>query len=75
MFLAEKIQSTIGVDQDLWCYAKGMDSNNGCSTVGITFYAWDFVGQVSNKCCIDYVCNILYNYVGTILHCSPVFCH
>ena len=43
----EEIQSTIGIDQDLWCYAKDMDVVRGISnTIGITFYVWDFAGQV-----------------------------
>ena len=39
----EKVQSTIGIDQDLWCYAK---SKNVSKTITITFYVWDFAGQV-----------------------------
>ena len=43
----EEIQSTIGIDLDLWCYAKNMDAERGIShTIGITFYVWDFAGQV-----------------------------
>ena len=45
-FITDEIQSTIGVDLDLWCYAKDMDNDNGSSNVAITFYAWDFAGQV-----------------------------
>ena len=44
----EEIQSTVGIDQDLWCYAKNMDVQRGISDkIAITFYAWDFAGQVS----------------------------
>ena len=43
----EEIQSTVGIDQDLWCYAKNMDAESGTSKkIPITFYAWDFAGQV-----------------------------
>lgn len=45
-FTADEIQSTIGVDQDLWCYAKDMDNGGRGSGTPITFYAWDFAGQV-----------------------------
>ena len=41
------IKSTIGVDQDLWCYAKDMDKEDRTGSCNaIAFYAWDFAGQV-----------------------------
>jgi len=44
---SEEILSTVGIDQDLWCYAKNMDTERGISNmIPITFYAWDFAGQV-----------------------------
>ena len=44
----DEIQSTIGIDQDLWCYSKGMD-NDAASSDGITFFAWDFAGEVCKQ--------------------------
>ena len=44
---SDTIQSTVGIDQDLWCYAKNMDQRGISNTIGITFYVWDFAGQVS----------------------------
>ena len=41
------IRSTVGIDQDLWCYAKSMDSEDGSHHTAIAFYAWDFAGQAS----------------------------
>ena len=44
---SEEIQSTIGIDLDLWCYKKNMDVVRGISNaISITFYVWDFAGQV-----------------------------
>ena len=45
----EEIQSTVGIDQDLWCYAKNMDVERGIfDKIAITFFAWDFAGQVAS---------------------------
>ena len=41
-----EIRSTVGIDQDLWCYAKSMDNEDGSEHTAIAFYAWDFAGQV-----------------------------
>ena len=43
---SDEIQSTVGIDQDLWCYAKNMDTEEETNTIAITFYVWDFAGQV-----------------------------
>ena len=44
---SEEIQSTIGIDLDLWYCAKNMDAERGIShTISITFYVWDFAGRV-----------------------------
>ena len=40
---AEEIQSTIGIDQVIWYCTKSKDVSD---TIGITFYVWDFAGQV-----------------------------
>ena len=42
----EEIQSTIGIDQDIWYCTKSKDVSNS-ESIGITFYVWDFAGQVS----------------------------
>ena len=45
--IENEIRSTVGIDRDLWCYAKNMDSENGTQYTAIAFYAWDFAGEVS----------------------------
>jgi len=64
--VTDKIQSTIGVDQDLWCYSKNMDDVSD----GITFFAWDFAGEVECilNCLADVYC--LYYRRSTLLHIS-----
>ena len=45
------VQHTIGVDQDVWYYSKSQDepARDECSVHKlITFYTWDFAGQVSS---------------------------
>ena len=44
--IENEIRSTVGIDQDLWCYAKSMDNEDGSEHTAIAFYAWDFAGQV-----------------------------
>lgn len=48
MCTENETQSTVGIDQDLWCYAKNMDSENGTEHTAISFYAWDFAGEASS---------------------------
>ena len=44
-FLELDFQQTIGVDQDVWYYSTSHD--DPCSEEKmITFYTWDFAGQV-----------------------------
>ena len=47
LYVADRIQSTIGIDQDLWCYAKGMNTEGGSQHTAIAFYAWDLAGEAS----------------------------
>ena len=45
---SDTIQSTVGIDQDLWCYAKVTGAEGDISNAtAITFHVWDFAGQVS----------------------------
>ena len=60
---SEEIQSTIGIDQDLWCYKKNRDVVRGISnTISITFYVWDFAGQVGR-----------YNYDTVQLYTHTIY--
>ena len=45
------VQHTIGVDQDVWYYSKSQDEparDESSVHKLITFYTWDFAGQVSS---------------------------